>query len=966
MHDDPVAEGDETLALRLTDPHGLAMAVATGTIEDDDTRGVTVQPRELNVPEGGTAHFQVSLASQATAPVTVAVASASEELTAAPVRVDFAPDRWARAQTVSVTAVRDDDALADEPVQLTLTASGGGYDGATASVRATIVETDVATLAVVAAQAAEGDGTLRFAVTLSLADDQAVTVDYTTRADGESATEGWDYTLASGTLRFPALSTAAQTIEVTLLDDTLDEPDEQFTLVLRDATAPLAGGGDTLAATGTIEDDDPPPRLSIDDASLTEGDGDGNMRFAVTLAPASARPVTVRYTTADATATAGADYTTVDGTLTFPAGSTVRSIAVPVADDALDEADTETFTMTLSAAENASLAGTGAETGTVHDNDAPPRLSIDDASLTEGDGDGNMRFAVTLAPASGRTVTVRYATADATATAGADYTALDATLTFPAGSTVRSIAVPVVDDQDAEDTETLTVSLSNPQGAVVSAATATGTVSDDGDVPPLELASLHVTGGGTMYPVFTADTYHYALTCEDPDTLQVAAQARNSDAQLTLLRDDSDNDQTSTGSLDAQLSVNENHDIAIQLSDTGGTVTYVVHCLPSDYPDINILKKEAGASEGLLFLTPLYVPGDIRFKTIVDYNGVSRFQAPKGANFRPQPNGPTIGGRRVKYSFNQGHRGNLLDGDFELVRTVEATGDLTSVNPHDFLVTDEGTFLLISYHQTTRDLSEFSDADGNPLGSAVRVTDSVIQEVSRGDQQRFLWNSWDHVKLDPDCRLVQKARSEPAEYGHLNSLQIVDGDIIASMRGCSQVLRIDRSSGTGAVEWQMGGTEPPRDPDTAYLELVNDPAGEFCKQHQVTLTDANTVVMFDNGTGCLGARKKEATFTRIVEYDISSGTQATFLREYRRPAGQGYSRSKGGVTVLDNGNWLITWGNTDDATAGAEEIIAISEVDPVAGTSVFEMNMSKWDELFQSYRVYLLPESEVSVPLNLP
>ena len=61
----------------------------------------------------------------------------------------------------------------------------------------------------------------------------------------------------------------------------------------------------------------------------------------------------------------------------------------------------------------------------------------------------------------------------------------------------------------------------------------------------------------------------------------------------------------------------------------------------------------------------------------------------------------------------------------------------------------------------------------------------------------------------------------------------MEGDIVAGLRGCAQVLRLERD--TGAVVWQMGGTEPMRIDRPApmtgaaeYLELVNDPLGEFC------------------------------------------------------------------------------------------------------------------------------------------
>ena len=126
-----------------------------------------------------------------------------------------------------------------------------------------------------------------------------------------------------------------------------------FTVTLSNAAnAQLAGGGATLSAVGRIEDEDALPGLRIGAASLSEGTGGGGMRFEVRLAPASGRMVTVQYGTADVTATRGNDYTAASGMLTFRAGTTVRTVAVPITDDALDEPE-EQFTVTLQAAVNA-------------------------------------------------------------------------------------------------------------------------------------------------------------------------------------------------------------------------------------------------------------------------------------------------------------------------------------------------------------------------------------------------------------------------------------------------------------------------------------------------------------------------------------------------------------------------------------------------------------------------------------
>ena len=108
-------------------------------------------------------------------------------------------------------------------------------------------------------------------------------------------------------------------------------------------------------------------------------------------------------------------------------------------------------------------------------------LSIADAQATEGT-DASLTFTVMLSPAATETVTVDYATADGTATAGDDYTATSGTLTFAPGETTKTIAVPVVVDDVEDDGETLTLTLSNAVGAELTDAEATGTIRNTEEV----------------------------------------------------------------------------------------------------------------------------------------------------------------------------------------------------------------------------------------------------------------------------------------------------------------------------------------------------------------------------------------------------------------------------------------------------------------------------------------------------
>lgn len=109
-----------------------------------------------------------------------------------------------------------------------------------------------------------------------------------------------------------------------------------------------------------------------------------------------------------------------------------------------------------------------------------PSVSIDDVTVVEGDaGFTDAVFTITLSePASGD-VTVNYATADGTATAGTDYTAQSGTVTISAGQSSTTVTVSVIGDTVAEPNETFQVSLSQAAGAIIGDGQGVGTIVDD-------------------------------------------------------------------------------------------------------------------------------------------------------------------------------------------------------------------------------------------------------------------------------------------------------------------------------------------------------------------------------------------------------------------------------------------------------------------------------------------------------
>jgi len=222
--------------------------------------------------------------------------------------------------------------------------------------------------------------------------------------------------------------------------------------------------------------------LSIANVTVNEANIPVNATFTVSLSPLSPQTVTVDFATANGSATAGADYTAVSGTLTFPPNTPSQIVVVPVTGDLKDEPN-ETFSVNLSSPVNASISD-GQAVGTIVDNDPPPAASVSDCATGEGTGGQAIcTFTVSLSAPSGFAVSVNYATSDGTATAGVDYAAAAGTLNFPAGTTTQQLQIAIVADALDEQDETYVVTLSAPVNATLADSQGLGTIQDD-DLPP--------------------------------------------------------------------------------------------------------------------------------------------------------------------------------------------------------------------------------------------------------------------------------------------------------------------------------------------------------------------------------------------------------------------------------------------------------------------------------------------------
>ncbi|MEX0679628.1 MAG: Calx-beta domain-containing protein [Pirellulales bacterium] len=261
----------------------------------------------------------------------------------------------------------------------------------------------------------------------------------------------------------------------------------------------LDPGRETLLYDPAPEEPVPSEQINVLDTTLNigrnvitvndvTGPESGNLVFTVTRFLPDETTATVFYTTQDDTATQGEDYVRRTGTLTFvPGVSDSHMITITLIDDPTDEPD-ETFFLVLSNEMNASISELPG-TGTIEDNDGPVSVSAHDASGSEGT---NLLFTVSLSAASGKQVTVSYATADSTsgimATADVDYTPTSGVLTFAPGVVQQLVTVEALADIEFEPNETFRLVLGDdPENANLGTAEGVGTIID---VPPAGISGF--------------------------------------------------------------------------------------------------------------------------------------------------------------------------------------------------------------------------------------------------------------------------------------------------------------------------------------------------------------------------------------------------------------------------------------------------------------------------------------------
>ena len=448
------------------------------TVTDDDTAALALSAATLAVTEGGSNSYTVALATQPSGDVTVTIGGTSgTDLAVDKSSLTFTTSGWSTAQTVTVSAGQDADAVGDSAT-LTHVAAGGDYGSVSRDLAVTVTDDDTAALALSAATLAVTEGgSNSYTVALATQPSGDVTVTI-------GGTSGTDLAVDKSSLTFTTSGwSTAQTVTVSAGQDA-DAVGDSATLTH------VAAGGDygsvsrDLAVTVT-DDDTAALALSAATLAVTEG---GSNSYTVALATQPSGDVTVTIG-----GTSGTDLAVDKSSLTFTTSgwSTAQTVTVSAGQDADAVGDSATLTHVAAGGDYGSVSRDLAVTVT-DDDTAALALSAATLAVTEG-GSNSYTVALATQPTSDVTVTIG-------GTSGTDLAVDKSSLTFTTSgwSTAQTVTVSAGQDADAVgDSATLTHVAAGGDYGSVSRDLAVTVTDDDTAALALSAATLAVTEGGS-------------------------------------------------------------------------------------------------------------------------------------------------------------------------------------------------------------------------------------------------------------------------------------------------------------------------------------------------------------------------------------------------------------------------------------------------------------------------------------
>jgi len=409
---------------------------------------------------------------------------------------------WANAdtenKTFTIPLVNDSNVEANETVSLFLLNPTGGATLGTKNATLTIVNDDVpGTIGFSSTSYSINENGTSATITISrtVSSNGAVSVNYST-ANG-TATAASDYTANSGTLNWADGDSADKTFTVSISNDSMVEGNETIALTLNGET-----GGATLGTSSadlTIVDDDNAGTITLSTSAYSVDENNASATITVSRINSANGVVTVDYATVNGTAISGSDFTSASGTLSWADGDSAdKTFTVAITDDVAVEGN-ENLSLTLSGATGSATLGTSSATLTIVDDDNAAYGEISVSSSTYSVNEDGVSLTITVARASGSNgaVSIDYATADATAIAGNDYSSASGTLSWADGdASNKTFSINISDDVIYEGNETFSINLSSVAGgATIGTSSAIITITEnDSPVPGiLSISDTNIT-----------------------------------------------------------------------------------------------------------------------------------------------------------------------------------------------------------------------------------------------------------------------------------------------------------------------------------------------------------------------------------------------------------------------------------------------------------------------------------------
>lgn len=271
----------------------------------------------------------------------------------------------------------------------------------------------------------------------------------------------------------------------------------------------------------------------------------------------------------------------------------------------------------------------------------------------------------------------------------------------------------------------------------------------------------------------------------------------------------------------------------------------------------------------------------------------------------------------------------IADSNLNEIRRVylHAYGDVsntqqTLLDSHDFVLISDDHYIVESYYDRT--VTNIPDTL-NPA-SSVRVVDPVIQEINN-DQVVWQWETTDYPEMYANSVESNNYQDSVAsqDFAHMNALAIDpnDNNLLCSFRNLNTIIKINRQN--GSIMWRLGGKE-------SDFPLTADQ--KFLRQHNVSVVDNNTLMVFDNGEA------GERAYSRVLEFKLDEvGKTVTAFNSFNVPGD--FAQYMGSVVKNDSLQTYFIGGGS------AKYMV---EANYATGEKVFELKLD--ENSYRSFKYY--------------